>query len=168
MFRKDYCGSGAIYRMCLAGVHSPESFVGLFSTGDFFTTTVFSSAVDSPSACLTDSRPSEIVSINLTAIRSTGTPNIRMAKMSNRRNAMAVSMQMPFNERGGVEKTTHPPRTPIRISRSIPLNNRLRDADERNQTDDHQNLYQHGIPQPHKSPPGGASYSQSDRSRRRR
>jgi len=27
------------------------------------------------------------------------------------------------------------------VSRSIPLNNGLRDADERNQTDDHQHLY---------------------------
>jgi len=31
----------------------------------------------------------------------------------------------------------------------MPLNNGLRDADERNQTDDNQYLYQHGIPQPH-------------------
>ena len=161
IFWKDYCGSGAIYRMCLAGVHSLASFVGLFSTA------VFSSAVDSPSARMADSRHSEKVSINLIAIRSTGTPNIMTAKMNNRRNATAVSMQTPFNGIGGVVKTTYPPRTPIRTSRSIPLNNRLCDADERNQTDDHQNLYQHGIPQPHSLLPGGASNSQSDCSRRR-
>jgi hypothetical protein len=135
--------------MCLAGVHSPASFVGLFSAGAFFSNAVFSSAVDSPSARLADSRFSEIVSITLIAIRSTGTPNIRTAKMSNRENEKAVSMQTPFDERDGVVKTTHPLRTPIGTSRSIPLNNRLRDADERNQTDDHQHLYQHRIPQPH-------------------
>jgi hypothetical protein len=32
---------------------------------------------------------------------------------------------------------------------SIPLYHGLRDADERDQTYDRQNLYQHGIPQPH-------------------
>jgi hypothetical protein len=47
------------------------------------------------------------------AIRSTGTPNIRTAKISNMGNEKAVSMQMPFDERGGVVKTTHPLRTPI-------------------------------------------------------
>jgi len=35
------------------------------------------------------------------------------------------------------------------LSLSIPLNDGLRDADERNQTDDHQHLYQHGIPVSH-------------------
>src|SRR5262245_32217269 len=104
MFRKDYCGSGAIYRMCLAGVHSPASFAGLFSAGAFFSTAVFSSAVDPISARMADSRASEIASTNLIAIRNTGTPNIRTAKMSNRRNAKAVFMQTPYNERCGVVK----------------------------------------------------------------
>jgi hypothetical protein len=99
--------------MWLAGVHSPASFVGFFSAGAIFSTAVFSSAVDSPSERLADSRISEIVSINLMAIRSTGTPNISTAKMSNRGNATAVSMQTPFDERGGVVKTTHPLRKPI-------------------------------------------------------
>jgi len=49
------------------------------------------------------------------------------------------------------ERFDQPPRFEYRpeVSRSIPLNNRLRDADERDQSDNRQNLYQHGIPQPH-------------------
>ena len=83
--------------------------------------------------------------------------------MSNKENEKAVSMQTPFDERDGVVKTTHPLRTPIGTSRSIPLNNRLRDADERNQTDDHQHLYQHGIPESHNLLLRREPRSQSDR-----
>src|SRR5882672_4150759 len=153
MFWKDFCGTGAIYRMCLAGVHSPASFGDLFSIGAFFSTAVFSLAVDSSSAhfsaLLMDSRRSEIVSIKLVASRSMGTPNIRMAKISNRRNEPAVSMLTPFTERGREVQTTSPPRILIKTRRSIPLYNGLRDANERDQADNRQNLYQHGIPQPH-------------------
>src|SRR5215475_10175250 len=150
MFRKDCCGSGAIYRMCLAGVHSLASFVGLSSAGAFISTVVFSSADNSASSRLSDSRLSETVSINLIASRSMGTPNIRVARISNRRNEPAVSMRAPlFSEEA--EKFEQPPRLEYRseVSRSIPLNNGLRDADERNQSDNRQNLYQHGIPQSH-------------------
>jgi len=83
--------------MCLAGVHSPASSVDLFSTGAFLSTRVFSPGVDSPSALFMDSRRSEIVSINLNASRSRGRPNIRMVKISNKRNEPAVSISM----RGG-------------------------------------------------------------------
>jgi hypothetical protein len=78
-----------------------------------------------------------------------GTPNTRTAKMNNKRNEPAVCMRAPPKYRG---RGVHPPHHlehRSEVSRSIPLNNGLRDADERNQTDDHQYLYQHGIPQPH-------------------
>src|SRR5262245_11391546 len=154
MFRKDYCRSGAIYRRRRAGVHSPASFIGFFSAGAIFSTVVFSSAVDSPSARLADSRLSEIASINLIASRSMGTPKIRAAKMSNRRNEPAVSI-IEYPERGALTKEAEGLKLPLRlehpseVSRSIPLNDGLRNADERNQTDDHQHLYQHGIPESH-------------------
>jgi hypothetical protein len=139
--------------MCLAGVHSLASFVDLFSTGALFSNTVFSPAVDSSSARLGGSRHSEIVSTSLRASRSMGTPNIRMAKINNRRSEPAVFTREPPNERGGRGRTTAPPRIRIKARRSIFLNNGLRDANERDQTYNHQNLYKCGIPQPHNLSP---------------
>jgi hypothetical protein len=153
MFWKDYCGYGAIYRMCLAGVHS------LASSFDLFLIAGLSSDVESSSACFTDSRRSEIVSINLITTRSSGTPNMRMAKINNRRNELAGSIFMihageSFTERGREIRTSLPQNLIrkvmlIKARRLISFYDGLRDADERDQADNDQNLYQHRIPQPH-------------------
>src|SRR5215475_6947098 len=142
-----------------AGVHSLESSAAFFSTA-VFSSAVVSSSASLFSASLIDSRHSEIVSINLIASMIMGTPNIRTAKINNKRNEPAVSMRAPytwwgntergiFDERGGEVRTTSPPIILIITRRSIPLYNGLCDADERDQTYNCQNLYQHGIPQPH-------------------
>ena len=117
MFRKDYCRSGAIYRRRRAGVHSPASFIGFFSVGGFISTAGFSSTADSPSACLADSRISEMASINLIAIKSMGTPKIKTAKMSNRRIEPAVCIIAwagALKRKRWRGKTTPLPRIPIK------------------------------------------------------
>src|SRR5215510_966912 len=126
-------------------------------------------------------RFSEIISISLSASRMSGTPSIRQTIINKRRNDPAVPLcrNSVIQISGGcpcmkeAEQSSDCPASKMFCHMAAPLlnyqscwfaytvlnpqsmslNNGLRDTEERNQTDQGQNLYQRRIPQPHDHDP---------------
>jgi len=103
MFRKGYGGSGAIYRMCLVGVHSRKVFaVESASSVDLsllrpVNSSCFSDIISTSrrlsDIILASRRLSEIISISLSASRVSGIPNTTVTRTNKRRNDPAVPIK---------------------------------------------------------------------------